>query len=65
MNKIYLVRSYCEDEAIEGIVGCATTEEKAIRMVGRLALEFEDAFDYEIIPFEIDAIFIDDEKINF
>lgn len=64
MNKIYLVKGWRED-CEELIFGYATTEEKAIRMVGKLASIFEDAFEYEIIPAETDMIFINDEEINF
>ena len=64
MGKIYLVRSY-NDDCGELIVGYATTEEKANKMVEKLVSVFEDAFEYEVIPAEMDMLFIDDEEINF
>lgn len=64
MSKIYLVRSY-NDDCGELIVGYATTEEKANKMVEKLVSVFEDSFEYEVIPAETDMLFIDDEEINF
>lgn len=64
MSKIYLVRSYNDDGA-ELIVGFATTEEKANKMVEKLVSVFEDAFEYEVIPAETDMLFINGEEINF
>lgn len=64
MNKIYLVRSY-NDDCGELIVGYATTEEKANKMVEKLVSVFEDAFEYEVIPVKTDMLCINDEEINF
>ena len=64
MSKIYLVRSYNDDYG-ELIVGYATTEEKANKIVEKLISVFEDSFEYEVIPAKTDLIFINDKEISF
>lgn len=61
---LYLIWSKCDD--IEDmLVGVADTSEKASQMVDKLNEEFEDAFEYEIVPFEKNQVTIDDVKYNF
>lgn len=64
MDKIYEIKSY-NDDCGEVSVGYATSEEKANKMIERLAEVFKDAFEYEIIPVKTDTLCIDDKDINF
>ena len=64
MNKIYLIKS-CNEDYGELIVGYATTEEKANKMVAKLVSVFEDTFEYEVISAQTDMLLINDEEIKF
>lgn len=64
MSKIYLVKSY-SDNCGELVVGFATTEEKANKMVEKLVSVFDNVFEYEVISAETDMLFIDGEEVNF
>ena len=49
-----------------GIVGYATTVEKAQQMVDKLKQEYGEEFvDYKIIPVKTDVLCIDDKIIKF
>ena len=64
MNNIYLV--WMTNEDIEPmIIGVATTEEKAKKMIEKSKETFEDAFEYNIQPWKEDVITIDDVKHEF
>lgn len=64
MNKIYLVRCY-NDNKEEFIAGCATTKEKADRMVETVKEIFEDDFQYEVITMATNMLLVDDKKVSF
>ena len=59
MDKIYLVMD-------GSVVGYATTEEKANKMVEKLKEEYgEDVLDYKIVPMETNVLCFDEEKFSF
>ena len=61
---LYLIWSKCDD-LDDMLVGVATTREKANQMIVKLEESFEDAFDYEVIPFEKNQVTINDKKYHF
>lgn len=64
MNTTYLVWSKCDDME-DMLVGIADTAEKADLMVEKLEEEFSDSFEYVIVPFEKNAITIDDVTYRY
>ena len=64
MKNIYLVWMMNDDtESI--LIGVATTEEKANKMIEKSKEIFEDDFEYNVQPWEEDVIIIDDVKHEF
>lgn len=62
-NMIYLV--YAIDDDMEELMGLATTEEKANKMVDYLKENFSDLCDYDIVPVYIDTLIANDKEIKF
>ncbi len=61
---LYLIQSK-NDDTEPMLVGVAESMAKAVLMQEKLMSVFEDAFEYDIVPFKLNNVTIDDVDYSF